>query len=143
MKRLVFASIVAVLAVGVSSAATSGTASGAAAPASASAKLVAKAEQMAMSMLPQEKFDKAVGFFGPVAKKYMPVMQDFQKEYKAAKEKIPVIEKYLPQAEAAYADAQAMQVPAKYEQEKQGYLKMVNRFLSVVKMSLAVYGASK
>ena len=114
----------------------------AAEPVSRTAAFVAKAEMMAKKMLPQEQFNQAAGFFGPVSKKYMPVMQAFEKDYAAAKEKLPVVMKYLPQAESAYEEAKAMKVPEKYEAEKQRYLRMIEAFLSVVRMSVLMGGNS-
>jgi len=99
------------------------------------AKLQAKMEQLAMQALPTNEFRQALGFFGPVTKKYMPEFQKFNAEYLAAKDKMPVVVKYLPKAEAAYAEAQAMKVPAKYEAKKEEYLKMFNGFLTAVKMT--------
>ena len=100
----------------------------------------AKAEQMAMAIMPQEKFNEAAGFFGPVSKKYLPVFQKFVTEYQAASEKLPVVAKYMPDAEAAYADAQAMKVPAKYEAQKTQYLKMIGGFMNVMRMTMRFSG---
>ena len=98
----------------------------------------AKMEQLAAKMLPQERVDKMMGFFGPVVKKYLPVFQQFQGEYTAAAKKLPVVTKYLPKADAALAEAKAMKVPAKYEAEKAEYIGEVEAFLTVVKMSAAL-----
>ena len=98
----------------------------------------AKMEQLAATMLPQERVDKMMGFFGPVVKKYLPVFQQFQGEYTAAAKKLPVVTKYLPKADAALAEAKAMKVPAKYEAEKAEYIGEVEAFLTVVKMSAAL-----
>jgi len=100
----------------------------------------ARAEQMAMSVMPQESFNEAAGFFGPVAKKYLPTFQSFQREYLAAKEKLPVVVKYMPKAEAALADAKAMKVPARYEQRKAEYIRMIEGFMGVLRMAMAVAG---
>ena len=97
---------------------------------------VARAEQMAMSIMPQEKFNEAAGLFGPVSKKYLPVFRQFEREYKAAPEKLPVIAKYMPQAESALAEARAMKVPARYEAKKAEYLKMVDGFMAVLRMTM-------
>lgn len=100
----------------------------------------ARAEKMALALMPQDKFNEAAGFFGPVAKKYMPTFEDFQKEYLAAKEKLPVVAKYLPSAEAAFADAKAMKVPEKYEAKKAEYVKMLEGFMGVLRMAMALSG---
>ena len=55
------------------------------------AACVDKMEQLAQRMLPQEKLNRALGFFGPVTKKYLPVFNQFQKEYNVAEKKLPVI----------------------------------------------------
>lgn len=98
--------------------------------------MAARLEQMAYVMLPEEKMDRMMGFFGPVTKKYLPVFNQFQQEYVAAAQKLPVIVKYVPQAENAIADARVMKVPAKYEAEKAEYINMTESFLLMLKMSL-------
>lgn len=95
----------------------------------------AKMEQLAMAMLPQERVDQMMGFFGPVVKKYMPVFNQFQQEYQTAQQKLPVVLKYLPKADEAVAEAKAMKVPAKYEAQKAEYVGEVESFLSMAKMS--------
>jgi len=100
----------------------------------------ARAEKMAMAVMPQEKFDEAAGFFGPVAKKHLPAFNRFRREYEAASEKLPVVAKYMPVAEEAVVDARAMKVPAKYEAKKAEYLKMVDAFMAVLRMTLKVSG---
>ena len=94
-----------------------------------------KYELLLQKFLPQEKLNKVAGFFGPVTKKYLPTVNKFQDEYLKAPKKREVIVKYLPQAEAALADAKAMKVPARFEKEKQDYLLMAQTFLTVVKFS--------
>ena len=103
---------------------------------------VARAEQMALSLLPQDKFNEAAGFFGPVAKKYLPTFQKFQGEYMAAKEKLPVLRKYMPDAEAAFAEAKAMKVPARYEAKKAEYIKMLEGFMGVLRWSMTFSNGS-
>jgi len=100
----------------------------------------ARAEQMALAVMPQEKFNEAAGFFGPVAKKYLPTFNRFRRDYEAAPEKLPVVAKYLPSAEAALADARAMKVPPKYEAKKAEYLKMIDAFMGVLRMTLKFAG---
>ena len=105
--------------------------------------LAARLEQVAYAMLPEEKLNRAMGFFGPVTKKYLPVFNQFQKEYNVAEKKLPVIAKYAPQAEKALADAKEMKVPAKYEAEKAEYVKMAEGFVMMLKMSMKLYSAGK
>ena len=97
-----------------------------------------KFELLAQKMLPEEKVNRAAGFFGPVVKKYLPTFQKFQQEYATATGKRAIIEKYLPDAQNALAEAKVMKVPAKYEQEKAEYIQMCSAFLSVLNVSLAV-----
>lgn len=107
------------------------------AKAKAPAGYQARLEQLMQRMLPQEKLDKAAAFFGPVTKKYMPVVTRFQNEYKASANKRALIRKYLPEAESALADAKTMKVPQKYEAEKNEYVKMGEAFLVMLKFSTA------
>lgn len=104
-------------------------------PAKIAASFFSRAQKMAMEVMPQEKFNEAAGFFGPVSKKYMPVFRQFQAEYQVAKEKLPVIAKYVPEAEAAYAEAKQMKVPARYEAKKTEYLQMIENFMKVLRMT--------
>ena len=113
------------------------------APAKKPAGWVASAEQLALAMLPQDKFNEAAGFFGPVSKKYLPTFQRFQDEYLAAKEKLPVLRKYMPDAEAAFAEAKAMKVPARYEAKKAEYVRMLEGFMGVLRWSMALSNGSK
>lgn len=99
------------------------------------AACVDKMEQLAMRMLPQEKFDRALGFFGPVTKKYMPVFQRFNETYLASSNKMAVVRQYLPQARSAVDEAKAMKIPAKYEQEKAEYIRMAEAFLTVMNLT--------
>jgi len=98
------------------------------------AKLKNQVEQLAMQMLPTNELRQALGFFGPVTKKYMPTFQQFNAEYLTAQEKLPVVAKYLPKAESAYKEAQAMKVPARYEAKKEEYLKMFGGFLTAIRV---------
>ena len=97
----------------------------------------AKVEQLAKKMLPEEKLNKAAGFFGPVSKKYMPIANEFKREYQAAANKKAVIVKYLPKAESALTEAKAMKVPAKYAAEKAEYVRMAEAFVAMLKFSTA------
>jgi len=99
-------------------------------------QLKAQSEQMLVSMLPTNAVHEAMGFFGPVTKKYMPEFQKFNDEYLASTNKMAVVEKYLPKAQCAYNDACAMKVPAKYEAKKQEYLKLFSRFLTAAQMAV-------
>ncbi len=91
--------------------------------------MAAKLEQLAYAMLPEEKLNRAMGFFGPVTKKYLPVFNQFQREYNAAEKKLPVIAKYAPQAE--------------YEAEKAEYLDMAGGFVMMLKMPMRPYSSSQ
>ena len=98
-----------------------------------------KVEALAEKMLPQREVDEMMGFFGPVTKKYLPVFKQFNTEYLAATKKMPVIVKYVPEAESALAEAKAMKVPAKYEAEKAEYIKMASAFVTMLRLSTALY----
>ena len=69
-----------------------GVASVAPAKDSLKARLKAHAEQAVMAMLPTNAVNEAAGFFGPVTKKYLPVFEKFQAEYKSASNKFSVVE---------------------------------------------------
>ena len=96
----------------------------------------AKLEQLAEKMIPQKELNEAMGFFGPVTKKYLPVFNQFNDEYLSGSNKIAVVKKYLPKADAALAEATAMKIPAKYEQQKAGYLQKARAFLTLVKLTV-------
>ena len=100
------------------------------------AKCAAKIEQLAEKMMPKEKLNRALGFFGPVTKKYLPVFDQFNTEYLTGTNKIATVKKYLPKADAALAEAKAMKIPAKYEQEKAGYIRTAETFLSLTKLTV-------
>ena len=93
-----------------------------------------KVEALAEKMLPQKEVDEMMGFFGPVTKKYLPVFKSFNTEYLSGTNKLATVRKYLPQADAALAEARAMRVPSKYEPQKATYLKRLEAFLSIVKL---------
>ena len=95
-----------------------------------------KLEQLAEKMIPQKELNEAMGFFGPVTKKYLPVFNRFNDEYLSGSNKIAVVKKYLPKADAALAEATAMKIPAKYEQQKAGYLQKARAFLTLVKLTV-------
>ena len=96
----------------------------------------AKLEQLAEKMIPQKELNEAMGFFGPVTKKYLPVFQAFNGEYLASTNKLAVVRKYMPQADSALKEARAMKVPAKYESQKAKYIRMADSFLVLVKLTL-------
>jgi len=100
------------------------------------AKCANKVEQLAQAMIPQEKLNKAMGFFGPVTKKYLPVFNAFSKEYNTNTNKIATVKRYLPKADAALAEAKAMKVPAKYEAEKAEYIQTAEAFLMMTKLTI-------
>lgn len=95
-----------------------------------------KLEQLAEKMIPQKELNEAMGFFGPVTKKYLPVFNRFNDEYLSGSNKIAVVKKYLPKADAALAEAMEMKIPAKYEQQKAGYLQKARAFLTLVKLTV-------
>lgn len=95
----------------------------------------AKIEALAEKMLPQKEVDEMLGFFGPVTKKYLPVFNTFNSEYLASTNKLATVRKYLPKADAAMAEARAMKVPSKYEAQKATYLKRVETFLTITKLT--------
>ena len=88
-----------------------------------------------MSLFPPERMDHVAGFFGPVTKRYLPTFESFNEEYLAAKNKIPVIEKYMPQAEKALAEARRMRVPPRYEAEKARYIRMFEMLMASAKLA--------
>ena len=94
-----------------------------------------KVEALAEKMLPQKDVDEMMGFFGPVTKKYLPVFKSFNTEYLSGTNKLATVRKYLPQADAALAEARAMRIPPKYETQKATYLKRLETFLTVVKFT--------
>ena len=117
-----------------------GMASVAPAKDSLKARLKAHAEQAVMAMLPTNAVNEAAGFFGPVTKKYLPVFEKFQAEYKSATNKFSVVEQYLPKAKEAYTEAKAMKIPEKYAAKKAEYLEMFDKFLSAVDMAVVAFG---
>lgn len=96
------------------------------------AACAAKVEQLAEKMLPEKELNEMLGFFGPVSKKYLPVFNRFNTEYLDGTNKIATVRKYLPQANAALAEAKAMKVPARYEAKKAGYVGKLETFLKLV-----------
>ena len=96
------------------------------------AACAAKVEQLAERMLPQKEMNEMLGFFGPVSKKYLPVFKQFNTEYLDGTNKIATVKKYLPQANAALAEAKAMKVPARYEAKKASYISKLETFLKLV-----------
>jgi len=95
-------------------------------------------DQLCAKMLPPEKINAAVGFFAPVAKKYMPEFDRFSKAYQSAPDKTAIVARYLPVAERALADARAMRIPPKYEQEKAQYLQLFETALLTAKAYVAI-----
>ena len=95
-----------------------------------------KLERLAEKMLPQKKLNDALGFFGPVTKKYLPTFKEFNGAYLAGTNKIAVVRQYLPLAQAALDEAKAMRIPAKYEAEKAEYIRMAETFLTVLRITV-------
>ena len=81
------------------------------------------AERALEALVPTNMVNEAAGFFGPVAKKHMPQFEAFEREYMASSDKFAVVEKYLPVAADALADARKMRVPPRYEKKKAEYIK--------------------
>ena len=96
------------------------------------AACAAKVEQLAERMLPKKEMNEMLGFFGPVSKKYLPVFKRFNTEYLDGTNKLATVKKYLPQANAALAEAKAMKVPARYEAKKADYISKLETFLKLV-----------
>ena len=117
-----------------------GVASVASAKDSLKDQLKAHAEQAVLSMLPTNAVNEAAGFFGPVTKKYLPTFEKFRAEFRTTTNKLSVVERYLPKAKEAYAEAKAMKIPEKYAAKKEEYLKMFDKFLSAVDMAVAAFG---
>ncbi|MGN0833372.1 MAG: hypothetical protein ACI4RD_06960 [Kiritimatiellia bacterium] len=111
-----------------------GPASAGAAVATTAAPPRSRLELLAERLLPQAKLDEAAGFFAPVVRKYQPVLRSFQAEYRDAADKRAVALKYVPQAEAALADARRMRVPAKYEARKAEYVQLFETFVLAAKL---------
>ena len=97
-------------------------------------------EQLARSLFPAEKMNEIAGFFGPVTKRYMPVITKFGAEYEAANDKIKVIAKYLPQAEKALAEARKMKVPPRFAAEKANYIRLFDVVMASARLSVALTG---
>lgn len=95
-------------------------------------------ERLCLTLLPPEKVNAAVGFFAPVAKKYMPEFDRFTHAYETSADKTAVVIRYLPTAERALAEARVMPVPPKYEQEKAEYMQLFDTALLSVKAYLAM-----
>lgn len=89
-------------------------------------------------LLPPEKVNAAVGFFAPVAKKYMPDFRRFSKAYETSTNKTAVVARYLPTADRALAEARVMRVPKKYEQEKAKYLQLFEAALVTARMYVKI-----
>jgi len=81
------------------------------------------AERALEALVPTNMVNEAAGFFGPVAKKYMPQFEAFEREYMVSSDKFAVVEKFLPVAADALADARKMRVPPRYEKKKAEYIK--------------------
>ncbi len=81
------------------------------------------AERAIEALVPVDMANEAAGFFGPVSKKYMPQFEAFEREYMTSSDKLAVVEKYLPLAANALADARKMRVPPRYEGKKAEYIK--------------------
>ena len=96
------------------------------------AACAAKVEQLVERMLPEKEVNEMLGFFGPVSKKYLPVFRRFNTEYLDGTNKLATVKKYLPQANAALAEAKAMKVPARYEAKKADYIGKLETFLKLV-----------
>ena len=105
-----------------------------------SACSVPPVEQLAMSLLPTNVLNEAAGFFGPVTKRYMPVFERFGAEYEASPDKMTVIAKYLPQAEAALAEAKNMRVSPRFEAEKAKYLRLFDVVMASARLSVRLSG---
>ena len=105
-----------------------------------SAFSVPPVEQLAMSLLPTNVLNEAAGFFGPVTKRYMPVFERFGAEYEASPDKMTVIAKYLPQAEAALAEAKNMRVSPRFEAEKAKYIRLFDMVMASARLSVRLSG---
>ena len=105
-----------------------------------SAFSVPPVEQLAMSLLQTNVLNEAAGFFGPVTKRYMPVFERFGAEYEASPDKMTVIAKYLPQAEAALAEAKNMRVSPRFEAEKAKYIRLFDVVMASARLSVRLSG---
>lgn len=81
-----------------------------------------------VARLPQDKLYEAAGFFGPVVRKYRPVIDAFQREYAASDDRMAVVAKYAPMVDAALAEAKAMKVPPRFEKQKAEYIRLAEVF---------------
>jgi hypothetical protein len=109
----------------------------AAAPRPAADRFAAAAEAL-VARLPQERLNRAAGFFGPVVKKYLPTVKAFHRDYAAASNRMAVIVRYAPALDAALADAKKMKVPPRYEREKAEYIRLAEAFVFSLKALAAV-----
>ena len=119
------------LAAAMLSAACAGVASPASGTGTEKSTGMAALAEALVARLPQDRLYRAAGFFGPVVKKYQPVLLAFQREYEAARTssaKAAVIVKYAPKVDAALADAKAMRVPRRFEKEKADYIRIAEVF---------------
>ena len=97
-------------------------------------------ERLARSLFPPEKMNEIAGFFGPVTKRYMPVIEKFGAEYEASNDKVGVIAKYLPQAEKALAEARKMKVPPRFKAEKENYIRLFDVVMTSARLAVHLSG---
>ena len=97
-------------------------------------------ERLARSLFPPEKMNEIAGFFGPVTKRYMPVIEKFGAEYEASNDKVGVIAKYLPQAEKALAEAKKMKVPPRFKAEKENYIRLFDVVMTSARLAVHLSG---
>ena len=114
------------------------TTGGGSQPAATNDQAPTRLGRLAQKMFPQQKVDELMGFFAPVVKKYLPTFRKFQNEYATTSGKLAVVEKYLPDAQSALAEAKNMRIPAKYEQKKAEYIRLLDGFMAVLKVSTAL-----
>ena len=94
------------------------------------------AERALEALVPVDMANEAAGFFGPVAKKYMPQFEAFEREYMVSSNKIAVVEKFLPVAADALSDARKMRVPPRYEKKKAEYIKFFESAYAAAKFTV-------
>lgn len=121
-------------------------AAGLQAPASTAPAPAAKpnaCERLVASLLPPEKINEMVGFFAPVAKKYLPEFDRFSRDYQLSTNKLSTVAAYLPVADKALAEAKEMRVSARFEQQKANYLKLLRAVLVSARLTTRLGGVSE
>ena len=66
----------------------------------------------------------------------MPQFEAFEREYMASSDKFAVVERFLPVAADALADARKMRVPPRYEKKKAEYIKFFDSAYAAANLTI-------